>query len=141
MDAAMIIGFRALIACNEFETRQFLLGLIGIYDLRPTVARNTHDAVRILHSGTVFYVFCQDNLPGDGLGTILREAYKVAVPVVVCSRLDSSQPRQNWLRALSYESYSPPPFHSTGSTRPSVAPIRRFPPAPANSGPRTLEAE
>jgi DNA-binding NtrC family response regulator len=63
------------------------VGLIGQCGLKPVIATSTSDAVSLLGSEAVLVAFCQDDLPGDGVKAVLKAAKRVAVPVVVSSRL------------------------------------------------------
>jgi len=55
--------------------------------LKPVIATSTSDAVSMLGSEAVCVAFCQDDLPGDGFKAVLKAAKRLAVPVVVSSRL------------------------------------------------------
>ena len=81
-----MVRFRVLLVCSDVETRKFLLRLIAESNLQAAIAKSTRDAISMLHGGAIFCVFCQDDLPHDGLNAVIGEARKVAAPVVVCYR-------------------------------------------------------
>src|SRR5271165_3795674 len=70
---------KALVACCECGNRQVLARLVGQVGLKPVIATSSSDAVLV--------AFCQDDLPGDGFKAVLKAAKRLAVPVVVSSRL------------------------------------------------------
>jgi DNA-binding NtrC family response regulator len=78
---------KALVACCDCGNRQVLVGLVGRCGLKPVIATSTSDAISMLGSEAVCIAFCQDDLPGDGFKAVLKAAKRVAVPVVVSSRL------------------------------------------------------
>jgi DNA-binding NtrC family response regulator len=82
---------KALVACCDCSTRQVLIGLVDRCGLKPVIATTTSDAISMLGNETVCVAFCQDDLPGDGFKAVLKAAKRVAVPVVVSSRLADPQ--------------------------------------------------
>jgi len=78
---------KALVACCDCGNREALVGLVGRCGLKPIIATSTRDAIAMLSSEAVCVAFCQDDLPGDGFKAVLKEAKRLAVPVVVSSRL------------------------------------------------------
>jgi DNA-binding NtrC family response regulator len=78
---------KALVACCDCGNRQVLVALVDRYGLKPVIATSTSDAISMLSSEVVCVAFCQDDLPGDGFKAVLKAAKRVAVPVIVSSRL------------------------------------------------------
>jgi len=83
----MAVQPKALVACCDCGNRQVLVRLVGRCGFKPVIATSTTDAVSMLGSEAVCVAFCQDDLPGDGFKAVLKAAKRLAVPVVVSSRL------------------------------------------------------
>lgn len=82
---------KAIVACCECGNRQILVRLVAQCGLKPVIVTSTNDAISMLGSEAVCVMFCQDDLPGEGFKAVLKASRRVAVPVVVCSRLDDPQ--------------------------------------------------
>ena len=82
---------KALVACCECLSRQVLVRLVAQCGLKPVIATSTSDTISILGSEAVCVTFCQDDLPGEGFKAVLKAAKRVAVPVVVVSRIADPQ--------------------------------------------------
>jgi len=82
---------KALVACCECGNRQVLVRLVARCGLKPAIATSTSAAISMLVSEAVCVAFCHDNLSGEGFKAVLKAAKRVAVPVVVVSRLADPQ--------------------------------------------------
>ena len=104
----MFIQRRALVACCDCGDRRLLARLMVKHGLTPSFVAATYDAVSQLQSGSICGAFIQDDhVPGDTLDTILTEAGRMAVPIVVCSRLnDPNQYLEPTFRTLTRQFFS-----------------------------------
>ena len=126
---------KALVACCECENRQVLARLVGQCGLKPVIATSTSDAVSLLGSVAVLVAFCQDDLPGDGGTAVLKAAKRVAVPVVVSSRLADPE---RYLESMELGAFDfiCVPYSNTEVTALALAMLHRPPSNPEGQGRR-----
>jgi len=110
--------------------------LVGQCGLKPEIATSTRDAVSLLGSEAVCVAFCQDDLPGDGFKAVLKVAKRVAVPVVVSSRLADPQ---RYLEAMELGAFDfiCPPYYNAEVRALASAVLHRSPSNPEDQGRRT----
>lgn len=124
---------KALVACCDGGNRQVLVGLVGRCGMRPVIATSTSDAILMLGSEAVCVAFCQDDLPGDGFKAVLKAGKRVAVPVVVSSRLADPE---RYLESMELGAFDfiCLPYYSTVVAALASALRHTFPPHTAQPG-------
>ena len=127
---------KALVACCECGNRQVLARLVGQVGLKPVIATSSSDAVSLLGSEAVLVAFCQDDLPGDGFKAVLKAAKRLAVPVVVSSRL--ADPKR-YLESMELGAFDfiCTPYYNTEVTALATAMLHGFAPNTEEQARRT----
>ena len=103
---------KALVACCECGNLQILVRLVARCGLNPMVVTTTNDAVAILGDKAACVGFCQADLPGDGFKAVLKEARRVAVPLVVSSRPAHREHYLESMRLGAFDFICPPYYHT-----------------------------
>ena len=121
---------KALVACCECGNRQVLLKLVARCGLKPVIATSTSEAVSMLGSEAVCAAFCQDDLPGDGSKAVQKAAERVAVPVVIASRLADPERYLESMQSGAFD-FICMPYCDAEVTALTMAMLHRFPPRAA----------
>jgi DNA-binding response OmpR family regulator len=130
---------KVLVACCECRNRQALVRVVGQCGLKPVIAMNTREAVSLLGSEAVVVAFCQDDLPGDGFKTVLKVAKRVAVPVVVSSRLADPERYLESMELGAFD-YICPPYYSAELGALASAMLHRIRAKPPTSSSSNMSA-